>query len=120
MISGGVAYFTAERLLDRNVAAQADAADYADFIAEATGLVAALAIFIIGLIVVASQDNLQAVVILVAVILLIPLGWIVWKFVSQSDPTKSVRKKRGHALGWRSYTMIASNLVAVFLIFFII
>jgi hypothetical protein len=120
MISGGVAYFTADRLLDRRNAAQADAADYADFIAEATGLVAALATFVIGLIVVASQDSLQAVVVLAGAILLIPLGWITWKFVSQKDPMKSVREKRGRALGWRSYTVIAANLSAVVLVFLII
>lgn len=120
LISGGIAYFTVNRLLNRSDPAQSDAADYADFIAEATGLVSALAIFVIGLVVIASQDNLQAIVILVGVILLIPLGWIVWRFVSQRDPTRSVREKRGHALGWRSYTMIAANLAAVFLVFLII
>jgi hypothetical protein len=120
LISGGIAYFTTDRLLDRSNAAQSDAADYADFIAEVTGLVAALAIFVIGLIVVASQDSLQAVVVLAGVFLLAPLAWITWKFVSQKDPMKSVRKKRGHALGWRSYTMIAANLAAVLLVFFII
>jgi glucose-6-phosphate-specific signal transduction histidine kinase len=120
LISGGVAYFTAERLLDRDKPAEADAADYADFIAEATGLVAALATLVIGLIVVASQDSLQAIIILVGAILLIPLAWIVWKFVSLKDPMKSIRKKRGRELGWRSYTMIAANLFAVFLVLLII
>jgi hypothetical protein len=120
VISGGVAYFTADRLLDRDNAAQADAADYADFIAEAAGLVAALAIFVLGLIVVASQDGLKAVVVLVGIFSLIPLGWIVWRFVSQSDPMKSVRKKKGRALGWRSYAMVAANLAAVVFVFLII
>jgi hypothetical protein len=119
-ISGGVAYFTIERLLDRSNAAQSDSADYADYIAEATGLVVALATLVIGLIVVASQDSLQAVVVLAGVVLLVPLGWITWKFVSQNDPTRSVREKRDRKLGWRSYTMIVANLVAVFLVFLII
>jgi hypothetical protein len=120
VISGGFTYFTIDRLLSRTNPAQSDAADYADFIAEAAGLVAALAILVVGLIVVASQDSLQAIVILVGVIPIVVLGWIVWRFVSQKDPTKSVRKKRGHALGWRSKIMIAANLAAVFLVFLII
>jgi glucose-6-phosphate-specific signal transduction histidine kinase len=120
LISGGVAAFTVDRLLDRSKPSQADAADYADFISEATGVVAALATLIIGLIVVASQDSVKAIVILVGAFLLAPLAVVVWRFVSQRDPTLSVRKKRGRRLGWRSYIMIAANLVAVFLVVLII
>ena len=119
LISGGVAYFTIERLFDRSKAGQADSADYADYITEATGLVAALVTLVVGLIVVASQDDLEALVILVGAVSIIPLAWVTWVFVSQRDPIKSVRQKR-HKLGWRSYTMIAANLAAVFLVFLII
>jgi hypothetical protein len=120
LISGGVSSFTIDRLLDRNKPGQSDAADYADYTAETTGLVVALATLVIGLIVVASQDSLQAIVILIGAVLLVPFVWIVWRFVSKKDPTKTVRQKRGRALGWRSYTLIAANVIAVLLVFLII
>jgi hypothetical protein len=118
--SGAIARFTIDRLLDRRKASEADSADFADFIAEATGLVGAFLLFVMGLLVVISSDKLQATVVLVAFVLLIPLGWPVWRFVSQKDPIRSVRKKRGRVLGWCSYMMAAANALAVLLVFFVI
>jgi hypothetical protein len=109
-----------DRLLDRKEPSQADSADFADFVSESTGLVGALFVFIIGFIVVASGDNLNAVVVLAGALVLFPLGWFVWRFVSQKDPIKSVRRKRGRSLGWRSYTLATANLAAVVLVFLII
>ncbi len=119
-VSGGVTRFMTDRLLDRKEPSQADSADFADFVSEATGLVGALFVFIIGLIVVASGDNLNALVVLAGVFVLFPLGWFVWRFISQKDPIKSVRRKRGRSLGWRSYTLATANLAAVVLVFLII
>jgi uncharacterized sodium:solute symporter family permease YidK len=120
LMSGAIASFTIDRLLARSNPAQADAADYADYISEVTGLAAALATLVIGLIVVASQDSLQALVILAGAVLIIPFAWITGSFFLKRDPLASVRKKRGRALGWRSYTLIGANLAAIGLVFFII
>jgi hypothetical protein len=120
IVAGGVARFTTDRLLNRKNAAEADAADFADFVSEATGLVGALFVFIIGVVIVASADKLQAIIVLISALCTLPLVWIVWKFVSHSDPIIAVRSKRGHGLGWRSYTLTCANLAAVVLVFLII
>lgn len=119
-VAGGVARFTTDRLLNREIPAEADAADFADFVSEATGLVGALFVFIIGLVIVASADNLQAIIVLISAMCTLPLVWIVWRFVSHSDPIIVVRNKRGHGLGWRSYTLACTNLAAVVLVFLVI
>ncbi len=119
-LSGAVTRFTIDRLLSRKEPSQSDAADFADYVSEATGLVVALLIFVIGFIVVASGDNLQSAVVLLGVFALVPLVWIVGQFISERDPIKYTRKKRGRALGWRSYTLAIANILAVALVFLVI
>ena len=120
LISGAITSFTVDRLLDRRRGDQADGADFADFVSESAGLASALFVFVIGIIVVASGDNLSAAVILAESIIALPLAAMVWKYVSLKDPIIAVRKKRGHALGWRSYIMAAVNIAAVALVFLVI
>jgi hypothetical protein len=118
--SAALARFTIDRLLKRTQPSESDAADFADFVAEASGLVGALLVFAIGVIVVISADNLQAIVVLLSVLIILPLIWIVWSLISQEDAIRYVRNKRGHVLGWRSYALAAANFVAVILVFLVI
>ena len=117
---GAVAHFTIDRLNKRATPSQSDAADLADYVSETTGLVGSLLVFVIGIIVVASADNLQAIIILLGVLAAVPLTWIVWSLVSQEDASTYVRNKRDRVLGWRSYTLAGANLIAVILVFLII
>jgi hypothetical protein len=117
---GGFARFTIDRLLDRANPRQSDTADYADFISEATGLVGGLLTFVIGVIVVASADNLSAAIVLLCVLAIVPLWWISWGLISNNDPFEYGRKKRGHSLSWRSYALTAATALAVVLVFLIL
>jgi len=110
---GGVARFTIDRLNKRANPPQSDAADLADYVSETTGLVGSLLVFIIGIVVVASADNLQAIIILLSALAALPLVWIVWSLVSQEDPSRYVRRKSDRALGWRSYALAGANFLAV-------
>jgi hypothetical protein len=120
LVSGAITRFTTDRLFNRRRPDQADAADFADFVSESTGLVSAFLVFIIGVAVVASGDNLTATTVLAEAIIVLPLGWMVWSHASRNDPYIAVRQKRGHTLGWRSYTMAAVNIAAVILVFLVI
>ena len=120
LVAGGVTQFMTDRLLNRGVATEADTSDFANFISESAGLVTSLLVFVIGFIAIASADNLPAIAILVGIIIILPLGWLIWRFVSKDDPIKIVRKKKDRALGWRSYMMTIANLGAVILVFLVI
>jgi hypothetical protein len=120
LVAGGATQFMTRRLLDRGVDTDADISDFADFISEAVGLVTSLLVFVIGFMVVASGDGLPAVAVLLGIIAILPLGWLVWRFVAQDDPIKAVRKKRDRALSWRSYVIAIANLGAVVLVFLVI
>ena len=118
--SAALARFTIDRLLKRAQPSESDAADFADYVAEASGLVGALFVFVIGVIVVAGADNLQAIVVLLGSLAIVPLAWTVWSLISQKDVFIYVRNKRSRVLGWRSYTLAAANFFAVILVFLII
>jgi hypothetical protein len=107
-------------VLNRANPSEADAADYVDVISEATGLVGGLLTLGIGIIVVVSADNLAAVVALLCLLAIAPLGWVSWALISCKDPIEFARKKRGNSLSWRSYVLAGSNILAVVLVFLVL